>query len=187
MSTGRKILLAITGIALIALGIICISSPITTVLSLAWLIGVLVLVSGISTFLNWISLRRFFPQSGSIFLSALMQIILGSMFLRNDLALATLLPLMFSFFLMFEGINLSVRSFDYKKAGFSAWWVNLVLGICSAILGFLSLSTPGMGGVTLSAFVGAGCITAGVFYFVAIFAVNRFEKKLRINPWIDEQ
>lgn len=178
--------MGITGAALIALGIICVSRPLATVISLAWLIGIMVLVSGISTILNWISLRRFLLQSGSVFLSGLMQIILGVMFLRHDLALAVILPFMFAFFLMFEGVNLAARSFDYKKAGFSAWWANLILGVCTAILGFLSLSTPGIGGATLSSFVGAGFMTVGVFYFVAIFAVNRFEKLVK-NPWIDEQ
>ena len=60
--------MGITGAALVALGIICISRPLSAVLSLAWIIGILAIVSGIATLLNWINLRAFFPQSGSILL-----------------------------------------------------------------------------------------------------------------------
>ena len=108
MLTSRKIYMGITGAALVALGIICIAKPIATVISLAWVLGLVTLASGISTFLNWINLRRDFPQSGSIFLSSMMQIILGVIFLRHDLALASILPLTFAFFLIIEGINLAI-------------------------------------------------------------------------------
>ena len=69
--------MGITGAALVALGIICICNPMSTVISLAWLLGILTLVSGAATLLNWISLRSYFPQSGSILLSAVLQIIIG--------------------------------------------------------------------------------------------------------------
>jgi len=179
--------MGITGAALVTLGIICIAKPLATVISLAWVIGLVTLISGIATFLNWTNLRRYFPQSGSIFLSSMMQILLGVIFLRHDLALAAILPLMFAFFLIFEGINLAIRSADYRKIGFRLWWVNLVLGLAAAVLGFLSLSTPGVGGMTLSTFVGIGLIVIGSVYFVALSAVNRFERRLQEDPWIDEQ
>ena len=103
---------------------------------------------------------------------------LGIIFLRHDLALALVLPLVFAFFLIIEGINLAIRSFDYRKVGFRLWWVNMVMGIAATVLGFLSLKTPGVAGASLSSFVGIGFIIVGVVYFVALFAVNRFEKKL---------
>lgn len=187
MLPSRKILMGITGAALVALGVICVTKPIATLVSLAWIIGIVTLVSGISTLVNWANMRKYVTQSGSIFLSAILQILIGIIFLRHDLILAVILPFMFAFYLIFEGINLSVRSFDYKKVGFKAWWLNLALGLASAVLGFISLSTPAVAGASLSAFVGVGFITVGVVYFVALFAVNRFEKKLSKNPWVDEQ
>jgi len=186
MAPSRKILMGITGAAFIALGIICMKEPMATIVSLAWLIGIITLVSGISTFFNWLNVRKYFKQSGSIFLSALLQILCGIIFLRHDLALATILPFIFAFYLIFDGVNLAARSFDYKKVGFKFWWVNLVMGILATILGFLSLGSPITGGITLTIFLGCGFITVGIFYFVAIFAINRFTKNI-YNPWIDEQ
>ena len=102
--------MGITGAALVALGIICLCNPLSTVISLAWIIGLLTLVSGISTLLNWIRLKSYFPQSGSILLSSILQIIIGILFLRHDLALAAIMPIIFALFLIIEGANLAIRS-----------------------------------------------------------------------------
>ena len=187
MLPSRKIYMGNTGAALVALGIICLCNPLSTVISLSWMIGLLTLVSGISTLMNWFRLRSYFPQSGSILLSSILQIIIGIIFLRHDLAMAAIMPIIFAFFLIIEGVNLAIRSFDYRKVGFRLWWANLILGIASTILGFLSFSVPGVGGTTLSICVGLGLILIGAVYLMAIFAINRFERKLKENPWIEEQ
>lgn len=187
MLPSRKISMAVTGAALVALGIICITHPIAALVSIAWIIGLIILVSGISTFISWLSLHNYVYSSSSIFLSALLQIIAGIIFLRHDLAFASFLSLIFAFYLIFEGISLAVKSLDYRKVGFKGWWINLVLGITVAILGFMSLGCPGIPEATLSIFVGIGFITAGAVYFIAIFAVGKFEKRINKNPWIDEQ
>ena len=187
MLPSRKIYMGITGAALVALGIICICNPLSTVISLAWIIGIITIFSGIATLLNWISLKSYFPQSGSILLSSVLQIIIGIIFLRHDLALAAIIPVIFALFLIMEGANLAIRSFDYRKIGFRMWWMNLALGLLSAVLGFLSFSVPGVGGRTLSLCIGIGLMVVGLVYFVALFAINRFERKLNSNPWGDEQ
>ena len=107
--------------------------------------------------------------------------------MKHDLAFATILPLVFAIFLIIEGINLAIRSFDYKKIGFKLWWLNLVLGIVAAVLGFISVGTPSFGGATLSTVLGIGLILIGIVYVVALCSINRFERRLNDNPWVDDQ
>ena len=187
MLPSRKIYMGITGAALVALGIICISNPLSTVISLAWILGIITLVSGFATLLNWFNVRKYFPQSGSVLLSSILQIMVGILFLRHDLAFATVIPIVFALFLIIEGANLAIRSFDYRKVVFKLWWVNLSLGLLATVLGFLSFCIPGVGGATVSLFVGLGFVIVGLVYIVALFAINRFEKCKNSNPWIDEQ
>lgn len=187
MLPSKKITIGLTGAAFIALGIICISHPLATLVSIAWIIGLIVLISGISNLITWISFRQYVPQSGAIFLTAVLQIIAGVIFLRHDLALAAIFPLIFAFYLIFEGVSLAVKSWDYKKFGFGFWWLNLILGVCVAILGFTSLGAPGLGGATLTLLIGIGFITTGLVYFLGLFAANKFTRKINKDPWIDEQ
>ncbi|MGN1215390.1 MAG: HdeD family acid-resistance protein [Candidatus Cryptobacteroides sp.] len=178
--------MGIAGASLVALGVICISNPLSTLISIAWIIGIITMVSGVATLLNWISLRSYFPQSGSILLSSILQILLGFLFLRHDLTLAAIMPIVFALFLIIEGANLAIRSFDYRKVGFKAWWMNLVLGLASTVLGILAFTVPGLGGKTLSICLGTGLIIVGLVYLVALVAINRFDRKLNTNPWVED-
>ena len=187
MLPSRKIYMGITSAALIALGIISICRPAATIISIAWLIGLLCLVSGAANFLNWLNIRHYFPQSGSVILSSILQIILGVLLLENKHFVAGPIPFIFSFFLIFEGINLAIRSFDYKLIHFRFWWLNFLLGIAAAVLGFMSLSTPHLGSATLSLLLGCGLILLGCIYLLALTSINRFERRLHDDPWIDEQ
>ena len=55
----------------------------STLVSLAWILGLITLISGIATLLNWFNLKGYFPQSGSILLSSILQILLGFFFLNT--------------------------------------------------------------------------------------------------------
>ena len=180
--------MGITGAAFIALSIFCFCRPGATVLSMALLIGIFTLISGAATFCNWIWIRSYFPQSGSVLLSSILQIAIGIIFLNYNMEIATALPYIFAFFLIIEGINIAIRSFDYKKIGFKVWWLALTFGILAAVLGVFSLRQPYLvGGSALSITFGIGLLLIGCFYIVALFGIGKFEKKLRSNPWIDEQ
>ena len=90
-----------------------------------------------------------------------------------------------------EGI-VAVQSFDYKQAGFSAWWGVLLLGIAGAILGFFGLKNQDVAGATLSWLIGLGIISTGVSYLVALCGINRVEKHVKqfranVKAAIDEQ
>ncbi len=78
----------------------------------------------------WSATRGFIPMSGLMFLSALLQIILGAVMVFHPAPLMVALPFIFAFWLLFEGINLAVSSFDFKRVGFRRWWV---VSACTAL------------------------------------------------------
>lgn len=167
--------MGLTGALLIALGIVCICNPDATLMSLSIVIGIMTLVSGISTMVMWGKMRRYLP-TGNMFLSGLLQIILGLIFLNHTFFLAISLPLVFACWIFIEGVILAIRSFDFKQVHFSGWWVILVFGILSALLGFYALTQPFVVSATLlSCVLGTGIILAGIVEFVALFGINKLE------------
>ncbi|MBQ9661500.1 MAG: DUF308 domain-containing protein [Bacteroidales bacterium] len=178
MKTGTKILLAVTGILLIILGVMCITRPGATLLSTAWLIGVFTLASGISEMIFTFQTQAFLPNSGTRALSALLDIFFGCFFLFNILGTAVSLPVVFTIWVMIEGIVIAVQSFDYKQVGFPYWWALLCLGICGAILGFFGLRNLDVAAGALSAIIGLGIIANGLAYILAVVGINRFEKQV---------
>lgn len=184
MKTSSKIWLAIAGILLIALGIWCLCEPAGALFATAWVIGCATLAAGISKLIFTFRTQKFLPNSGSRMLSALLLIVLGVIFLCNNLFVAVSLPFLFVAWIMAEGIVLTIESFDYKKYGFQYWWVILILGIAGIVLGFLGFRSPDASAVTLATLIGIGIILIGVSYLVALAGVNRFEKA--VNNTVDE-
>ena len=83
-----------------------------------------------------------------------------------------------------------IESFDYKRVGFSGWFVILLLGICGIVLGVLGLKNPDVSATTLSTLIGIGIIAMGASYLYALFAINKFENKvegIRKKLTVDEQ
>ena len=189
--TSTKIYLMVTALLLIVLGGLFLFRPAQGILEVAWLAGVLLLISGCCSLFFSLRSQAIMPNAGSTTLMSILQIILGFMFLVNrSLTVATLI-LMFSMWIIVEGIQLAVLSFDYKKYGMKQWWLMLILGICSVVLGFFALLHPDISGITISILVGLAIISNGIVRLVAFSGISRVQHRVedvkeRINTYFDE-
>ena len=190
MKTSTKIWLAVAGVLLVALGVVCICKPASTLFTAAWLIGCFTLFAGIAKLVFTFKTQAFLPNSGSRMLSGLLQVIIGIIFLGNNIFVAFSLPVIFAMWVLIEGVLIAVQSFDYKQVGFPSWWVILLLGIAGAVLGVLGLKNPDVTAATLSTLFGIGIIALGAAYLFALCGINKFEKRVdevRKVIGVDEQ
>jgi CDP-diglyceride synthetase len=81
-----NIYLIVTAVLLILLGVVCIFNPGAGFASAAWLMGLLILCSGISSLIFGLRAQAFLPNAGSTTLLALFQIVVGLMLATNILA-----------------------------------------------------------------------------------------------------
>ena len=176
MFKSSKIWLGIAGCLLVILGIVCITRPAGTLFATAWLIGCFTLFSGLFKLIFTFRTEHFLPNSGSRMLSAILQILLGFFFLVYSGATAASLPIVFSIWVLIEGVIIAVQSFDYKRAGFPSWWLILLLGIAGAVLGVLGLRNPVESAETLSTLIGLGIIALGLSYLMGLAGIKKFEK-----------
>ena len=174
-----NIYLIVTAVLLIALGVVCIFNPGAGFVSAAWLMGLFILASGISSLIFGLRAQAFLPNAGSTTLLAIFQIIVGLMLATNILASQIALIAVFAMWVMFEGVSLAVLSIDYKKGGYDRWWVMLLLGVCSILLGFLAIRKPESTGAFLGILLGLGILANGIVRIVAFFGLNRIENRLR--------
>ena len=184
MQKSTKIWLAIAGILLIALGIMCICQPAATLFATAWTIGCFTLFAGISKLIFAFKTQAFMPNSGTRMLSAILLIVLGIVLLSRNFFVAYMLPIVVVSWVLVEGVIIAIHSFDYKKVGFTYWWCFLLIGLAAVVLGVLGLRNPDVSAVTLSTFIGIGIALVGVGYILALVGVNKFEKKVDnfLNP-----
>ncbi len=174
-----NIYLIVTAVLLILLGVVCIFNPGAGFASAAWLMGLLILCSGISSLIFGLRAQAFLPNAGSTTLLALFQIVVGLMLATNILASQVALIAVFAMWVMFEGISLAVLSIDYKKGGYDRWWLMTLLGVCSILLGFLALRKPESTGAFLGILLGLGILANGIVRIIAFFALRRISNTLR--------
>ena len=179
MKTSTEIWLCVAGVLLVILGILCIAKPDITLVSAAWVLGCLTLFAGCAKLIFTLRTQAFMPNSGTRMLSALLDIFFGCFFLFNLLGTAVSLPVVFTIWVMVQGIVIAVQSFDYKKVGFPYWWALLILGVSGAVLGFFGLRNLDIAAVTLSTLIGIAIIANGLAYICAVAGVNHFEKKVQ--------
>lgn len=182
MGKSTKIWLVISGVLLVALGIMCIANPEATLFATAWLIGCFTLVSGISRIVFTFKTERFLPNSGTRLLSAILQILIGVIFLCNNIFVAISIPIVCAMWVVIEGVIIFIQSFDFKRVGFSTWWLLMLLGIGIAALGVLGMYHLETMGYIVAILIGVAIIAIGVAYFVAFGGIHKFDKEVsRIN------
>lgn len=179
MKKSDNIWLAIAGILLVVLGILCICKPATTLFAAAWVIGCFTLISGIVKLVFTFKTQAFIPNSASRAISAILLIIVGLIFLCNNFFVASSLPVIFILWILIESIIITIESFDYKKIGFPYWWIILILGIVGIILGIIGLRDPSISAVALTTLIGIAIISMGAGYLVGLSAINRFEEVVK--------
>lgn len=177
MKTSTKIWMCLAGVALVALGVLCIVYPGTTLLSLSWLFGLFFFLGGCTQMAAWAATRGFMPLSGLSFFSALLQIILGCVMLFHPAPVMIALPFLFAFWLLFEGINLAIGSADFKRVGFGNWWILCCFGVLAACFGVYCLLNPAASVETIAWIVGLGIILDGIGNWVKVALVNKVEKR----------
>lgn len=178
MKKSIKTLLAVTGTLLVVLGIVCLCHPTETLVSLAWLIGLLTLCSGIFSFIFSLQAQRILPNAGTMMLRSILMLIICVFFLSHNAAVTAAIPQACAFWIVFEGTSLTIQSFDFRRVGFPHWWLMLLLGLSGICLGFFAFRQPVATGMTISILIGLGIISNGINRFVALFGISRFEKAL---------
>ena len=171
-----RIWLAITGILLVVLGVLCIVRPLSALLTVAWLIGLITLCSGVSKFIFALRTSHILPNTGGRILSALIQVMVGIFFLCNKLFVVDALAIIFAMWILMESVLLAVQSFDYKKAGYNGWWLMLIFGIAGVVLGIAGLRAPILSAGSLSACIGIAIIIIGIAHFFGFAGIKKFEK-----------
>ena len=174
-----NIYLIITALLLIVLGVVCIFNPGASFASAAWLMGLVILVSGVSSLIFGLRAQAFLPNAGSTTLLAVFQIIVGLMLASNILVSEVALIVVFSMWVIFEGVSLSVLSIDYRKGGYDRWWLMLILGVCRRVLGPPGRREPETTGAFLGVLIGLGILANGIIRIVAFFGLRRINKRLR--------
>ena len=175
MSKFSRALWLIFGIALIISGIVAIKYPLNTTITVAYIIGFLMIFSGISSIFYFVSLRQF-AGSGIILLDGIVSTICGIIIISNLLISAAVIPYFVAIFTIVRGAVSIASSIDLKKQGYDKWGWTLFSGILTLIAGIILTFNPLLGTLYLSIVLGCGLILYGIITIQLWFAYGRLFK-----------
>ena len=134
--------LIVGGVALLAIGLICLFFPNPTLVVLAILCGAGFLVSGIGNIGMWLRTRTFFSMSTWSLLFGILQVIVGLIFVLHPAITSVVLPwvagtlvIVLGAFELAAGVRLHATGL-----GLSAW--PIVGGVLTVVIGLLFFAFP---------------------------------------------
>lgn len=145
--------LIVAGILLIICAGFFVVAPGLTLVTITAIAGAAFLVSGIFDIINYVRFRKVMDLSGWAFAYAILDIIIGLMFLLHPLAFAAVIPWVIGAFFLVFGVFEIIGAFRIKKTGLSMWGWMLFSGIVSALCGLTFFFAPASLSIFLSVFV----------------------------------
>ena len=145
--------LVIAGVLLVLCGVFFLFAPGLTLVTMTAFAGAAFLVSGIFDIISYIRFRKVANLSGWAIAYAILDIIVGLMFLIHPLALAAVIPWLIGLFFIVFGVFEIVGSFRMKGTGSRLWGWMLFSGIVGALCGVCFFVFPASIVIFMAAFV----------------------------------
>ncbi len=125
------------GVILILTGIFCFAVPGATFLSIAFVLGCAMLLSGMSGISAYIWIRKEREVSSHLLLvEGILSVILGILVLANQLVADAAIPVFFGMWVMFSGIVRVVDGYFYRESEGTIWRWLVSLGSLGILTGF---------------------------------------------------
>ena len=165
------------GIILILLSFYIFQHPVGTLVGLTLYIGIATLITGI--FLIFASLSGPKEEGWGWRLAwGIMDVIFAVILLSSPGISAAVLPFVVGFWVMVSGILIFVGSFTAKKEGDSSWWLNLIGGLLTILVGYVITNNIVAGAMAITFWIGLGFLIAGVFSTSISFKMRKLHKAL---------
>lgn len=169
--TTHRALWGIAGVLLIVAGIMCLVWEEVALVSLAAVLGVVMLISGIVDIIIFCCSRNMVYGAGWFLIDGILTVILAVFILFNQVFTMLTLPFIFGMWLICTGITRFVNSFDLQRFGVQGWGWFTALGLLMIAAGVISFIDPVSGAIALGWVLGISLILEGVdAIFRACFA-----------------
>ncbi len=130
-----------SGLLLVVFAFVIMLWPGATLVTLAIMAGVLLLFSGGANISQYIRLRKTAEHTGWMLVNAILDIILGVMFVIHPIASAQVLPWLAGIFVIVYGVMAIVTSIGIRSVG-ASWLVMLLYGLLSIVIGIMFIINP---------------------------------------------
>lgn len=142
--------LIFAGVALAAAGFFCMLAPGLTIVTIAAVVGAFFLVAGVFDIISYIRLRNIMPRSGWELAYAIIDVLLGLIFLLHPLAFSAVVPWLVGVCFVAFGVFEVIASVKAHGWGVPMWGWALFSGVLNVLCGIAFFVMPQMLSVFLA-------------------------------------
>ena len=172
--TTYRVLWGVAGVLLIIAGIMCLVWRGAALATLAMLLGVVMLISGVVDIIIFCSARNVMYGAAWFLVDGILTVILSLFILFDQVFTMLTLPFVFGMWLIFSGITRFVQSFDLKAFGVRGWGWFTAEGLLLALVGVISFLNPIAGMEAISVVLGISLILEGASALTRACCAGRF-------------
>ncbi|WP_189359649.1 HdeD family acid-resistance protein [Algibacter mikhailovii] len=162
----------IRGIVLIGLAFFVFRHPVNALIGVAIYIGISLLFIGITQTVLSILSKSTLENWGWVLAGGLIDILFGFMLLSNPALTAASLPFVVGFWIMVSGVMTFVNAFQNKKEGNANWWLGIIGGALSVVVGYLITNNILVGMFAITSWMGIGFAIAGILNIIIGFKLK---------------
>lgn len=156
-----RVLKIAAGVILILTGVFCFANPGVTFLSMAFIFGIAMMLSGIIGILAYF--RNIKKESSSLILvEGITSSILGFLVLLNQLLADSAIPVFFGMWVMFSGVLRVAEAYSARKSDLNIWQLLMVLGFAGISVGIYSFFNTVLFAFSIVVLVGILFVVQGI-------------------------
>lgn len=155
-------LMLLKGIILIILSFVVFQHPVGSLVGLATFIGIAWLLTGITIIAAAFMVRGVDENWGNRLAEGIIDTLLAIFLLSNPEATTMALPFIVGFWIIVSGVTTFGASFKAKKEGDSNWWLSLLGGILTVLIGWFIMTDFFAGAVAITMWIGIGLLILGI-------------------------
>jgi len=166
--------LVVYGVAAVLFGIVALMAPLTAAIAIAWAIGFLALVEGITSIVALFN-KHIAVSKGWLILYATVSILFGLLTIFNPVVTASMLLIFLAVWLIVAGIYRIIFAIQVRKEIEGEWMIGLS-GALAVVLGVLLLLQPFFGLVITAIWIGAFVLVYGLLQIAAGIRMRKLSR-----------
>ena len=168
-----------TSIFFIALGLFLVIKPDTTITAISYIIGGIIMVTGITFLIKYFSNREQYGLFSGDLIFGVLSIVIGLVLILNPTALAKVIPFIIGVWILISSVTKIEYSMQLKSIDNRAWVYTMIIAIITFIWGLLLIFDPFGGAMAITQIIGIFILLYAILDFIEIFIIRKNLKDIK--------
>lgn len=163
----------LSSVIFIALGVFLFSKPETTISTISYILGIIIILLGSFAFGKYFQTRQDGNKFSFSLIYGVLSMVIGLILILNPTALATLIPFVIGFWMIINSTVKIQYSLNLKQYESKAWIPTFIIGLLNLICGLVMIFNPFEGAVLITKMIGLFIIIYSILDITEAFLLNK--------------